>query len=86
MTIYRTLDRAFASQKLFKQKVRHFGSQILDQARAEDRPVVPMMGHPYHLDPRINRKIPDILTSLGVDIITDDAAPVGPDPSLGNTN
>ncbi len=84
--IYRALKRAFTVQKLFKQKVRHFASQILDQARAEDRPVILMMGHPYHLDPHINHKIPNILTSLGVDIITEDAVPVEPGSTLSNTH
>jgi len=85
-TIYRALEHALAAQKLYKQKVRHFASQILDQARAEERQVVLMMGHPYHLDPHINHKIPNILTSLGVDIITEDAVPVGPDSTLSNTH
>ena len=86
MTIYRALKQALATQKLFKQKVRHHASQILDQARAEDRQVVLMMGHPYHLDPHINHNIPAILTSLGVDIITEDAVPVEPDSTLNNTH
>jgi predicted CoA-substrate-specific enzyme activase len=84
--IYGAFEHALAVQKLFKQKVRHFAYQILDQARAEDRPVILMMGHPYHLDPHINHKIPDILTSLGVDIITEDAVPVEPGSTLRNTH
>jgi predicted CoA-substrate-specific enzyme activase len=78
-TIHKAFEHALATQKLYKQKIRHRAAQILDQARAEGRPIVLLMGHPYHIDTHINHKIPDILTNLGVDIITEDALPVEPD-------
>ena len=41
-------------------------------------------GRPYHIDPLINHKIPDILTGFGVDVITEDSIPLEPGQTLDN--
>ena len=57
---------------------------ILEDARAEARPVILLLGRPYHIDPLINHKIPDILNDFGVDVITEDSIPLEPDQTLDN--
>ncbi len=37
--------------------------------------MVVLCGRPYHIDPLINQKIPQLLTGFGVDFITEDAVP-----------
>lgn len=84
----RTFKRAFAraveAQQEYKEKVRAICADILDGARADGRQVVLLMGRPYHLDPLINHKVPEILADFGVDIITEDAIPVEPNQTLDN--
>jgi len=83
-TIQQAFSRACQVQKTFKENVRQAGSEILSRAHAEGRTVVLLMGHPYHMDPNINHKIPDILADFGVDIITEDSVPLGSNPRLCN--
>ena len=40
------------------------------------RPIILLMGRPYHIDPLINHNIPDLLTDFGVDVITEDCIPM----------
>ncbi len=82
--IRRAFDKALESQEQFKVQVRTLGVEILENARAESRPVIMLLGRPYHIDPLINHKIPDILTSFGVDVITEDSVPLEPGQTLNN--
>ena len=84
----KTFKRAFAlaikAQREYKEKVQAIAADILDEARADGRPVVLLMGRPYHLDPLINHRVPEILTDFGVDVITEDSVPVRPGETLDN--
>ena len=82
--IRRAFDKALESQEQFKIQVRTLGAEILENARAESRPVILLLGRPYHIDPLINHKIPDILTGFGVDVITEDSVPLEPGQTLDN--
>jgi predicted CoA-substrate-specific enzyme activase len=83
-TFRRAFARAVEAQQEYKEKVRAIAAGILDQAQADGRPVVLLMGRPYHLDPLINHKIPEILTDFGVDVVTEDGVPLEPDQTLDN--
>jgi predicted nucleotide-binding protein (sugar kinase/HSP70/actin superfamily) len=87
----RAFKRAFllalAAQEEYKTEVRALGAEIVEKAAEQGRQVVVLAGHPYHLDPLINHKIPEALTDMGVDVITEDAVPLGrcqmlPDPQV----
>jgi predicted CoA-substrate-specific enzyme activase len=84
----RTFKRAFAhaiqAQRAYKKKVQTIAADILDQARADGRLVILVMGRPYHADPLINHKVPEILADLGLDVITEDAIPIAPGQTLDN--
>jgi predicted nucleotide-binding protein (sugar kinase/HSP70/actin superfamily) len=84
--IRRAFDKALESQKQFKVQVRALAAEILANAKAETRPVILLLGRPYHIDPLINHKIPDILTGFGVDVITEDSIPLEPGQTLDNRN
>ncbi len=85
-SINRAFTRALAAQDLYKMEVRRRGTAILQKAAAEDRPVVLLMGRPYHIDPMINHKVPEILANFGLDVITEDAIPLETDQALGTKN
>jgi len=82
--VRRAFDKALESQRQFKSRIRALADEILTSARAEGRPVILLLGRPYHIDPLINHKIPDILTDYGVDVITEDSIPLEPDQTLDN--
>ncbi|MFV1961710.1 MAG: acyl-CoA dehydratase activase [Acidimicrobiia bacterium] len=69
--------RALHAQEAFRADVKAAAETILENARSDGRKVVMLMGRPYHLDPLINHKTPEILTNYGVDIITEAVLPDG---------
>jgi predicted CoA-substrate-specific enzyme activase len=71
----RAYEKAEESQKQFKAQVRSTAAEILENAREDGRPVILLMGRPYHIDPLINHKIPDLITDFGLDVITEDSVP-----------
>ncbi|RPI23440.1 MAG: CoA activase, partial [Chloroflexota bacterium] len=81
-TFERAFTRALAAQEDYKASVRRLGAEIVESARANDRQVVVLAGHPYHVDPLVNHKIPETLADMGVDVVTEDAAPLAPGQSL----
>ncbi|MBU0702679.1 MAG: 2-hydroxyacyl-CoA dehydratase, partial [Chloroflexi bacterium] len=83
-TFKRAFARAIKAQQQYKQDLRAIAADILDQARADGRPAILLMGRPYHADPLINHKVPEILADFGLDIITEDAIPIAPDQTLDN--
>ncbi len=69
-------EMALQAQVDFKKAIKDKGEEIIQ--RVKNTPgafAVVLAGRPYHTDPLINHKIPEILTHLGVDIITEDALP-----------
>ena len=80
----RAFDKALESQKQFKGQIRNVAAEILENAKEEGRPVILLMGRPYHIDPLINHKIPDMLTNFGLDVITEDSIPLKDGQTLDN--
>ena len=77
-------ERALTSQQTYRDDVAAATTKILADARAEGRSVVMLMGRPYHIDPLINHKTPEMLVNFGVDIITEDALPLEDKQELNN--
>jgi len=80
----RAFDKAQESQKQFKGQVRSAAAEILENAKEDGRPVILLLGRPYHIDPLINHKIPDILINFGLDVITEDSIPLENGQTLEN--
>ena len=83
-TFKRAFARAIEAQREYKEKVQAIAADILNQASAEGRPVILLMGRPYHVDPLINHKVPEILADFGLDVITEDSLPATPNQTLDN--
>lgn len=77
-------ERALAAQADYKAEVRRLGAEIAAKAGAAGRLVVMLAGHPYHADPLVNHKIPEALADMGVDVLSEDAAPLACGQTLEN--
>lgn len=64
---------ALAAQAAYREEIYKKAGELIDRAGAENRLLVVLVGRPYHVDPLINHKIPEILAGLGPDLITEDA-------------
>ena len=69
----KAFQKALNKQKEFKLQVRAKAAEVIKKAKEEDRLLIVFAGRPYHADPLINHKTPEILAGLGVDMVTEDA-------------
>ncbi len=77
------MERAFASalaeQEKLRGMIRDKAAKIIEKAKRDHSLLIVLAGRPYHADGLINHKIPEILTGIGADIITEDALPADTD-------
>ncbi|TFH26055.1 MAG: CoA activase, partial [Promethearchaeota archaeon] len=58
-----------------KQKIADKGQKIVSKDLENDTLSILLLGRPYHVDSLLNHKIPELITALGVNVITEDAVP-----------
>lgn len=76
--------KANEAQLNFKKQIRKMGLDIIRDSKENGRPLIVLMGRPYHIDPLINHNLPNLLTDFGVDIITEDSIPLDNGQTLNN--
>ncbi len=81
-TFRRAFPLALRAQEEVKRRVREQARQLIEKAAKSGRPLVVLAGRPYHLDPLVNHRIPEILAGLGVDVLTADA--IAGEPAAGD--
>ncbi len=78
-TVDRSFEAALAEQERFRRQIRIRAADLIAHSRENQSLLIVLAGRPYHADGLVNHKIPEILSGLGVDVITEDAVPVKPD-------
>ena len=72
------VEVAWAEQEKCKADYREMTKKTVSRLVAEQVPTIVLAGRPYHLDSGINHGIPELITSLGMAVITEDGvAPLG---------
>jgi len=66
-------DKAFAELAVFKSDIRQKGEETLKWLDEHDARGIVLAGRPYHIDPEINHGIPNMITSLGFAVFTEDS-------------
>lgn len=66
-------EKAFAELQHYKQDIRNKGEEVLKWLDEHDERAIVLAGRPYHIDPEINHGIPDMITSLGFAVLTEDS-------------
>ena len=64
---------AYAAADEYTAWIRRRGQEIIDDARANGRPIIVLSGRPYHMDPEINHGIDSMIASFGLSVVTEDA-------------
>lgn len=78
--ISKAVDVAWAEQEKCKADYREMTKKTVSRLVAEQVPTIVLAGRPYHLDSGINHGIPELITSLGMAVLTEDGvAPLGKD-------
>ncbi len=73
--ISRAVDFSLAAEQKSVDLQRKLAAQIIAKARAEDKPLIIILGRPYHLDPMVNNGIMDMVSDLGAYAISENAIP-----------
>lgn len=71
--IRRSVRKAYRAQEAYKEDIRRAGAEALRFCREKGHKAVVLAGRPYHIDPRINHGIPELVNSLGFAVLTEDA-------------
>ncbi|MBR5377137.1 MAG: 2-hydroxyacyl-CoA dehydratase [Lachnospiraceae bacterium] len=64
---------AWEEQKRAREDIRRKGEETLQWMRENDRHGIVLAGRPYHIDQEINHGIPELITSFGVAVLTEDS-------------
>ncbi len=71
--IRRAVQKAWTEQDNFRKDLRQQGERALAYLEQNDAIGVVLAGRPYHVDPEINHGIPELITGLGMAVLTEDA-------------
>ena len=72
------VEVAWAEQEKCKADYREMTKKTVSRLVAEQVPTIVLAGRPYHLDSGINHGIPELITFLGMAVLTEDGvAPLG---------
>ena len=82
--VKRASDCAYESYHRQREQVKEEGRRALEFARQKGLKTIILCGRPYHVDPEINHGINQLITSLGLVVVTEDCVadlvqPVCPD-------
>ena len=73
--IENAVDFALEFEKKIKGILRERAGEIINKAKAENKPLIIVLGRPYHLDSMINNGILDLIYDLGAYAISEDSIP-----------
>ena len=65
--------QAWEEQNAFRQDMAAKGEEVLKYMEETGRRGIVLCGRPYHVDPEINHGIPDMITSYGMAVLTEDS-------------
>jgi predicted CoA-substrate-specific enzyme activase len=71
--IRRALGLAWAEQMNMKAEIARKGEEALDYIKETGRHGIILAGRPYHIDPAIHHGIPQLITSLGMAVFSEDS-------------
>ncbi|PKK39352.1 Activator of (R)-2-hydroxyglutaryl-CoA dehydratase [Clostridiaceae bacterium JG1575] len=67
------VEAGFLERDAYKEDIRRFGEETLEYMKDHDMKGVVLAGRPYHVDPEIHHGIPEVITSFGMAVLTEDS-------------
>jgi predicted nucleotide-binding protein (sugar kinase/HSP70/actin superfamily) len=71
--IKKSLDLAWEEQLKFKKDLMKKGEEVVEFLKNSNTHGIILSGRPYHLDPEIHHGIPQVITSLGMAVLSEDS-------------
>ena len=75
------VSAAWQEQQNAKADIRAEGARMLAKMEKNGECGVVLVGRPYHTDPEINHGIPELITSYGLYVFTEDSLPIDFNPT-----
>ncbi len=66
-------EKAFSELLNFKSDIRKKGEETIEWLNNNGKRGIVLAGRPYHIDPEIHHGIPEMITSLGFAVLTEDS-------------
>ncbi|MDR3352872.1 MAG: acyl-CoA dehydratase activase-related protein, partial [Zoogloeaceae bacterium] len=73
LEVRRAFERGWAEQMRVKAEVAQKGEEVLAWMQETGTHGIILAGRPYHIDPEIHHGIPQVITSLGMAVLTEDS-------------
>ena len=71
--VWNAVDKAWAEQEIERNDIKKKGEETLEYLKETGRKGIVLAGRPYHIDPEINHGIPELITSYGLAVFTEDS-------------
>ncbi|MDW8801253.1 acyl-CoA dehydratase activase-related protein [Clostridium sp. A1-XYC3] len=71
--IAEAVRKAYEEDRVVKEDIRQKGKEVLEYLNETGKRGIVLAGRPYHIDPEINHGIPDIISSYGMAVLTEDS-------------
>lgn len=66
-------EAAYKERQKFKSEIQKKGEETIEWLNVNNKYGIVLAGRPYHLDPEINHGIPELITSYGMGVLTEDS-------------
>ncbi|MDU2374271.1 MAG: acyl-CoA dehydratase activase-related protein, partial [Peptoniphilus harei] len=70
--VKKAVRAGYEEQDRYRLDVLNEGNRILEEVNKKNQRAIVLSGRPYHIDPEINHGIPELITSLGLAVISED--------------
>lgn len=67
------VQAAYKEQDRYRLDILNKGSEILEYIEKNNMRAIVLSGRPYHIDPEINHGIPELITQLGLAVLSEDS-------------
>ena len=74
------VHQAWLEQQRAKADIRAEGKRLLSEMEEKGGRGIVLAGRPYHIDPEINHGIPELISSYGLTVFTEDSLPIDFEP------
>lgn len=71
--INEAVEKAWEEEAKYKDDIRKKGEEVIKYCKDTGTKGIVLSGRPYHIDPEINHGIPNLVTSLGMAVLTEDS-------------
>ncbi|GIM28662.1 2-hydroxyglutaryl-CoA dehydratase [Clostridium polyendosporum] len=67
------VEAAWRERDQYKKDIQSKGEEVLEYLKRTGKKGIVLAGRPYHVDPEIHHGIPNIITSAGIAVLTEDS-------------